>query len=106
MRRYSVVYAAVWARAPSRWAREGAKRETAAVISRERATITATVWLKRAEALSRWPWPRAKAQRVEVPMERRMAMPDRRLTKGRARFTLAKASSPTPLATKIPSTKV
>ena len=23
MRRYSVVYAAVWARAPSRWAREG-----------------------------------------------------------------------------------
>ena len=70
------------------------------------ATMATTVWVKIFSAFSWFPCPRAKAHRVEVPMESRMAVPDRTLINGRAMLTPARANSPTPLETKIPSTMV
>ena len=76
------------------------------VMTMEMPTMMATVWVKIFSAFSWSPWPRAKAHRVEVPMDRRMATPERKLIKGREIFTPARASSPTPLEIKIPSTMV
>ena len=75
-------------------------------MAADRTTITATVWVKIFSALSWSPFPMEKAQRVEVPMAKRIATPERMLIKGREMFTAARARPLTPLATKMPSMMV
>ena len=75
-------------------------------MTTDTARMTATVWVKMRSAFSWSPSPMAKAHRVEVPMDSRMAMPERMLMKGREMFTEARASSPTPRETKMPSMMV
>ena len=56
---------------PNRTASGSENRETATVITAEMATMATTVWVKIFSAFSWSPCPRAKAHRVEVPMESR-----------------------------------
>ena len=75
-------------------------------MTAEKIRMTATVWEKISSAFLWSPAPRAKAQRVEVPMVSRTDTPERMLIKGRERFTAARARSLTPFATKMPSMTV
>ena len=76
------------------------------MMAAERMTITTTVWVKISSASRFFPLPRAKAHRVEAPMDRRMDSPDRTLMNGREMFTDVKADSLTPWATRMPSITV
>ena len=104
--RYCALYPMVCGPAPRRAASGSAKIATAMVMSTDSTTMTAAVWEKIRSARSCFPSPNANAQRVEVPIESRMATPERKLINGRAMLTPAKARSPTPLETKMPSTMV
>ena len=75
-------------------------------MAAESTAITTTVWVKISSASFFFPRPRAKAHRVEAPMDRRMDSPERTLMKGREMFTEVRADSLTPWETRMPSITV
>ena len=69
-------------------------------------TMTTTVWVKISSASRFFPLPRAKAHRVEAPMDREDGQPRQDVDKRQEMFTDVKVDSLTPWATRMPSITV